>query len=200
MVVVKPDKSEVLEFSYPVGYISYRAFNYLTLPWKLNRPTIDCQNTGSGYYLVAEPGHPEYRWSTGETTPSILVSDTGEYWVFVPYGAGYLSSERIKVTDILNPCLYLPAPSREEPDKISFNFVPNPATDRVRIVFSLTSNSTVSLSIKTITGAGVHNVLSGNYAAGTHEITIHVSSLDKGIYILSMVTDKTRIVRKLIIQ
>jgi len=200
MVVVKPDKSEVLEMNFPAGYISYRAFNYLTLPWQLNRPGIDCQKIGSNYYLVAEADHPEYRWSTGETTRSIQITGTGEYWVFVPYGKGYLSSERVNVTDILNPCLFLPAPSAEGQDELSLNFMPNPATENVRIVFRLPSNSTVTLSLQSLTGVEVQTLLSGNYAPGIHETTMNVSSLVKGIYVLSMVTDKTRIIRKLIIQ
>jgi hypothetical protein len=200
MVVLKPDQSKVLDISYPTGFISYRAFNYLTLPWNLNRPTIDCQKSGSNYYLVAEDGHPEYRWSTGETTRSIEVTNTGEYWVFVPYGKGYLSSERIRVTDILNPCLYLPVPPPEDPNEFRLSLMPNPATEKVRIVFSLSSNSSVTLSLKSVSGVEIQNLLSGNYSAGEHETTVNVSSLDKGIYILSMATDKTRILRKLIVQ
>ncbi|MFZ4523632.1 MAG: aryl-sulfate sulfotransferase [Bacteroidales bacterium] len=200
MVVVKPDKSKVLEFSYPTGFISYRAFNYPTLPWELNRPIITCQKTGSNFYLLAEPGHSGYRWSTGETTPSIRITHTGDYWVFVPYGTGFLSSERFNVTDILNPCLTTPVISLEGPVEFGFHFMPNPASEQLLIVFNIPTVSPVTLSILTLQGVEVRKNLPMSYSAGKHETSMNVSSLPHGIYFLSMVTNKSRIVKKLIVQ
>jgi hypothetical protein len=200
MVVVKPDQSKILEVSYPAGYISYRAFNYLTLPWQLNRPRVSCQKIGSEYYLVAEPGQSEYRWSTGETSSAIQVNNTGEYWVFVPYGSGYLSSERIVVTDVTNPCLYLGSPSEEATNDISIRTIPNPATDHTRVLFHLPYGSQVSMSLSSIEGVKVLQQEPGSFLAGNHEVTLDVSSLNSGIYFLSMVVSETRIVRKLIVR
>lgn len=200
MVVVKPDKSKILEISYPSGYISYRAFNYLTLPWQLNRPTVGCQKAGSEYFLTAEPGHSEYRWSTGETTASIQITATGEYWVFIPYGTGYLSSERIVVSDITNPCLYLGTPTDDTAHEISLRIIPNPAAERTRVLFHLPSNSQVMISLRDIMGGEVLQPEQESCSAGNHEISLDVSSLKSGIYFLSMEVNETRIVRKLIIR
>ena len=200
MAVVKPDKSKILELSYPVGIISYRGFNYPTLPWQLNRPNVGCQKIGSEYYLVAEPGHPAYRWSNGETTSSIQITDTGEYWVFVPYGTGYLSSERIIINDVTNPCLFLGTPSEDIPSEISLRTIPNPATDKARVLFHLPSNSRAYISLSTSVGANILQTEPGNYPAGDHEVTLDVSSLNRGIYFLLLVSNDTRIVRKLIIR
>ncbi len=200
MVVVKPDKSQILQISYPNGFISYRAFNYITLPWQLNRPKVECKKIGSEYYLVAEPGMTEYRWSTGDLTSSIRITETGDYWVFVPYGTGYLSSEHILVTDITNPCLYLGTPGEDKTSEISLTILPNPAIGHTRVLFHLPSNSQVVMSLTTLTGIEVLRPEPENYSAGKHEVTLDVSSLYKGVYFLSLVANETRMVRKLIIR
>jgi hypothetical protein len=200
MVVVKPDQSKVLEIKYPTGYISYRAFNYPTLPWQLNRPVVECQNMGSDYFLVAEPGQTEYHWSTGDTTSSIQITDTGEYWVFVPYGSGYLSSEHIIITDIMNPCIFTYVPFKDVTNDINVRVLPNPATDYTRIFFHLPSSSKVIISTHSLLGAEILNPIKGNYSAGQHEVTMESSSLNSGIYFLSIIVNETRIVKKLIIR
>ena len=201
MVVVKPDKSEVVEVSYPGGYISYRAFNYITLPWQLRRPAVDCDRIGTDYYLVAEPGHPAYRWSTGETTASVKITAPGDYWVFVPYGTGYISSEHIYVSDLASPCLPTAAPpSPAAPAAASLVAMPNPATGATSVMFTLPSKSLVVLSLCSVMGTEVRQLLQGNYPAGNHALTIDVSNLGKGIYFLTMTAGNTRLVRKLIVQ
>lgn len=45
-----------------------------------------CQ--GEALYLTASAGFDEYRWSTGETTRSILITQPGHYSVTVPQGYG----------------------------------------------------------------------------------------------------------------
>jgi hypothetical protein len=200
MVVVKPDKTKVIEVSIPDGYISYRAFNYITLPWQLHRPNVECRKIGANYYLVAEQGHSEYKWSTGAATSSIPITDVGEYWVFVPYGTGHISSEHIYITDITNPCLYLDVPSRIIPAETSLKCMPNPANDQVRIIYDLQENSTVIISLISLLGTEIQRPVQGFYPAGHHEVTMNVSSVDRGVYSLTMMVDKTRIVKRLIIQ
>ena len=200
MVVVKPDKTKVLEVSYPSGYISYRAFNYITLPWQLHQPNVACQKTGDTYYLVAEPGHPEYHWSTGATTSSIPITSTGDYWVFVPYGAGFISSDHIYITDMLNPCVLTNVNPPLTPKEINLKCIPNPATDRSRILFSLPENSNVIISLISLLGTEIQRPVQGNFPAGNHEVTMDVSFLDSDVYILSLTVNNTRVIRKVIVQ
>jgi hypothetical protein len=200
MVVVKQDKSEVLEFKMPNGYVSYRSFNYPTLPWQLNRPNVECRKTGENYYLVAEPGHPEYKWSTGATTDSIQVIAPGDYWVFVPYGEGYLSSEHITITDISTFCVNTSVPPAIIPSELSFTCMPNPATDKLRIMVGLPDYSNIVVSLENMLGAEIQRPMNGFYPAGNHEVTLNVSALKRGIYLLSLTTNKTRIIRKVIVQ
>ena len=102
---VKPNGVTVLHVSFPDTSITYRAFNYPTLPWKLNRPVISCITSGSNHFLDAGAGHGSYLWSTGDTTQTIQILAPGEYQVFVPYGnGGYISSERKLITSMTHPC------------------------------------------------------------------------------------------------
>ncbi len=200
MVVVKPDKSKVLDFSFPNTFISYRAFDYITLPWQLHRPDVDCQRIGDNDYLVAEPGHSEYRWSTGATTSSIQITDTGEYWVFVPLGTGYVSSERLKITDLNNPCPITGITPPVIQVKTTLWCTPNPATEQARISFNLPKETRVLINLTTMQGTEIRRPVQGYYSAGIHEVIMDVSSLGKGAYILSMKTNETMVTKRLIIQ
>jgi hypothetical protein len=199
MVVVKPDQSRVLEISYPQGYISYRAFNYVTLPWALNQPVVECRKTGNDYFLDAEPGHPEYRWSTGDTTPSIPIADTGDYWVVVPYGEGYICSEHIRITDVVNPCTIQQIPEPEAITQPVIRCLPNPSAGKTRILITLPASSTVSLSLFNLTGTEIMPITQGFYPQGNHEFLLDASALDPGIYFLSLQADSNRTISKLMV-
>jgi len=82
--------------------ISYRA-RMASLSF-INAPSINCSNSGGQAILTAPAGYSKYEWSTGETTESIIVSDTGTYQVWVNYGVGMLGSEPIFISNIQNPC------------------------------------------------------------------------------------------------
>jgi hypothetical protein len=200
MVVVKPDKTKILEVSMPDGYISYRAFNYIDLPWELHRPNETCRKTGEQYFLEAEAGHASYKWNTGETTASIPITNTGEYWVYVPYGMGFISSEHIRVSDLSNPCLFTSAESVHHPDELSVNCVFNRESNLLRVAFHLPETATVTTSVISLLGNVVETKPTASCAAGNHEFFIDVSSWTGGMYILSMQVDNSRMVRKVIIQ
>jgi hypothetical protein len=204
MVIVKPDHSKVLEVSIPDGYISYRAFNYLTLPWSLNRPTVDCQQIGQEYYLVGQDGYPEYRWSTGATTQMIPITDTGEYWVFVPYGLGYISSDWIHVTDLSNPCLFTGVPGPAPPSKeLTLRVIPNPATDRAKIYVDLPVASSLTVTLQSIQGDVIRTLVAPGecYPPGRHELDANLSGLVPGMYLVVLSTDRhSLVVRRLVIK
>jgi len=200
LAIVKPDKSKVLDLYFDNGYISYRAFNYITLPWQLPRPSIDCEVIGGENYLVAEPGHAHYIWSTGDTTSSIIITQPGEYYVFATCGDGFMCSERLKITDPLNPCSYTPVPAPPVPAGYTLSCMPNPATNYTRIRFDLPADTDVSITLFSMTGEQLQNPVQSKYRAGHHEVPLDVSSLGKGVYFVSMTTVKTRIVTKIIIR
>jgi hypothetical protein len=199
MVMVKADKSKILEFSFPNNFISYRAFNYPELPWQLNRPAVSCEKIGTNIYLVAEPGHAEYRWSTGAATPSIHITEPGEYWVFVPYGSGFLSSERIRITDISHPCLFTGQVPLDLPQQTGIQVIPNPASGEATIRLDLPVSAHVVVRLISEMGIVVDCPVRGTFPAGTRYVPVNLSGMASGTYVVQMVTERAMVTRKLIV-
>jgi hypothetical protein len=88
-------------------YATYRA-QCMDLPFDLNRPAIHCFMQSGQAHLGVDGVHGEYEWTNGEVSPSILVTDTGRYQVFVPYGIGMISSPPVYITDVQNACASVP--------------------------------------------------------------------------------------------
>lgn len=91
------------ELFFEDSIISYRAL-IADLPFTLPSPIIDCSGGNGTIILTAEFGYDDYIWSTGDSTQSIIVSDTGTYQVWVNYGIGMLGSDPIYITDLQTPC------------------------------------------------------------------------------------------------
>jgi hypothetical protein len=200
LVMVKSDKSKILEIDCPEWYVSYRAFNYSTLPWQLPQPFVDCYSSGSGYILEAEPGHAEYLWSTGATTRSIPVIHAGIYWVFVPLNDGYISSGRIVVTDPSNPCLYLGNEEEDIPEEsVSLTCIPNPASIHTEIHFTLAQKLPVAVSLHDPAGKTVFNPGPKIHEPGKHILSLDVSDIPAGLHILRFVAGDLVSSEKLIV-
>jgi hypothetical protein len=198
-VLVKPDKSIVMKISYAGSYTSYRAFNYDSLPWTLTQPLVDCFQTGNDYFLEAEPGHSKYLWSTGDTSQVIQVTGPGEYWVYVPYGEGNVSSRHIMVSDTSNPCLYLPVQKTAERIPVSVSCVPNPVHDQARIIFDLPVKSEISIEILDLSARLRISIPHAVFAPGKNTIPVDFSQLEKGIYFLRFNTSQSVITDKIIV-
>ena len=111
-VIVNPKGKLLLQVNGPTAY---RVMNYPALPFKLHRPVITCFDSASVKYLDAGTGYKSYKWSTGDTTRIIKVEKAGTYSVFVPYGTGgYISSEKIILSDVTLPCSKKPAFNRNK--------------------------------------------------------------------------------------
>jgi gliding motility-associated-like protein len=73
----------------------------------LDKETFICN--GSNRQLTAGPGYSQYLWSDGSTNPSILVSDTGKYWVSVTDRNGCKGSDTTSIVAIVSlPVTFLP--------------------------------------------------------------------------------------------
>jgi hypothetical protein len=199
-VLVKPDKSVAMKISYAGSYTSYRAFNYDTLPWGLTRPLIDCYQDGNDYFLEAESGHSQYLWSTGETLQTIQITDPGEYWVYVPYGEGNVSSRHFVVSDTSNPCPYLPVIKPAEKMPFSVSCVPNPVRDHARIMFVLPEKSEISFEILDLSARPRISIPKTVFASGKNMIPLDLSHLEKGIYFLRFISGQSVATEKIIVE
>jgi len=200
MVLVKPDKSVAMELECPNSYTSYRVYNYPSLPWQLPRPLIECVKSGTHFLLQAEPGHPQYHWSTGATTQSIPVADTGLYWVYVPYGDGYLSSEPFLVDNLADPCHLPTQVYPAEMSRPSLQINPNPARESAVINFTVPENLTATLKLTTMTGVQVDAVPGHRWSSGRHSVVLETSRMPQGVYFLILTLPEDVLVAKLLVQ
>ena len=129
--VVGTAGNKVFEIQFDDSLTSYRSFYYPALPWQLGRPAITCFQSGGQYFLEAEGGHNSYLWSTGEISQTIAVGTAGTFFVFVPKGQGFVSSEPVVVTNTADPC---GLSSSYEPKTVSsLSVFPNPAAGDITV-------------------------------------------------------------------
>ncbi|MCF8432437.1 MAG: T9SS type A sorting domain-containing protein, partial [Melioribacteraceae bacterium] len=76
---------------------------------------------------------------------------------------------------------------------------PNPFNPTTTIKFSIPKQEQVSLSIYTATGELVEELISGQKAAGTYEVTFNAENLASGIYIYKLRTASTDLSKKMLL-
>jgi len=75
----------------------------------------------------------------------------------------------------------------EVPDKYSLaqNY-PNPFNPQTTIEFSLPVSGNIRLVLNDILGRTVQEIASGNYEAGSHQVTLNLSNLSSGVYFYTL--------------
>ncbi len=175
--VVDSAGNKVFEIAFDDSLTSYRSFHYPDLPWQLDRPKITCFKSGDEFFLEAESGHASYQWSNGETTQTISVSDAGTYFVFVPKGPGFVSSEPFVVENSANPCGI--SSSNEIDAADSFSIFPNPAAEVVTLRFSNENQLGNTVEVTDLFGK---KLISREVAAS--EFALDVSALPPGVFLI----------------
>lgn len=77
--------------------------------------------------------------------------------------------------------------------------IPNPLYDRATVRYFIPEEGKVSIAIFDTNGREISNMALGLQAAGWQESAIDASNLPKGIYFLNVKTDKTAVVRKMVV-
>ncbi len=101
--------------------------------------------------------------------------------------------------------------TEEHPEPVSLNTVeqltttnvdlyPNPAQNRTTLSYTLSSSSNVTLNIFDMNGRLVSSLNKGNQGAGLHTQEISLNSLNKGVYMIQIITNQTSEAVKLIVQ
>jgi hypothetical protein len=83
--------------------------------------------------------------------------------------------------------------------KNAFSLFPNPAKNVTNIKLNLTENSSVKIDIFELNGKYVHSVSSKTYTKGEHSISIDVSHLTNGTYLIKTTVNNNNLINKLII-
>lgn len=105
-----------LDLHFPQNYYCYRA-QCFSPTWAINRPSIQCEPFGNGLRLYLDQSYPDYLWTTGETSASIVVQDTGRYQVFVPQGIGRMGSFEFHVPILNGSCPVVGTSSLSDPHR-----------------------------------------------------------------------------------
>jgi len=86
------------------------------------------------------------------------------------------------------------------PNVLSIQIFPNPLTHRAVIEYELPHAGYSHLRIVDVQGGLVRNLLEGIYqAAGKHQLQMPVADLAKGMYFVSLKTNKQVITEKIIV-
>jgi hypothetical protein len=99
----------------------------------------------------------------------------------------------------------------EKPEPVSLNSVeqtattnvdlyPNPAQNQTTLSYTLSSSSNVTLNIFDMNGRLISSLEKGRQAAGLHTQEISLSGLEKGVYMIQIITNQTSEAAKLIVQ
>jgi hypothetical protein len=176
-IVADPAGNKVFEVTFADTMRTYRAFNYPSLPWTLDRPQIGCYMISSQLYLDAGAGYGSYQWSTGDTTQVIAVSAADTFSVFVPNGlGGFISSDFLVIA---NPATYCVTTAMQELAGESFEINPNPVTDELRIDLPTDKAQQLNVQIFDVTGKCVFEK---QESGSTQKLIIPVSGLPAGAY------------------
>ena len=139
-----------------------------------NDTTIE---SGSSLTLDAGPGLDSYLWSNAETTQTITVNESGNYYV-----EGSLNG--CTATDALIVNIVLGMQENSTLNS-SINIFPNPVTDKMTIQFESKKSIMAELAILDITGKRLiseHFKLSN----GLNSYTIDMSGFAQGIYLVNL--------------
>ncbi len=202
-VMVNPQGDLLMKGHGPALYASYRAFNYFNIPWQIKRPQVSCRFIAGNYYLYADSGYSQYRWSTGAIAPFIQVNSTGSYFYYVPKGSGgFLSSRIYVVTNTANPCNSVTIQNETAliPDKFELiqNY-PNPFNPETRIGFSLPKSGFVSLRVFDITGKIAATLVNQQMNPGKFIVDWDSGSLPSGIYYYILNAGNYSLVKKAVL-
>ncbi len=159
---------------------SYRTFYYPNLPWQIHRPSISCFDSLGTYYLKVDSTYSSYLWNTGSTSASIAISNTGIYYVFVPYGqGGYVSSYPLDITNLSAQCPSVTSVDATD-HELTYRLFPNPAQKQVTISSSELDKNTVPM-IRDVYGSTIElpGTVEGN------SCTFDISKLEAGVYFVS---------------
>ena len=200
---IKPGGGKVMEISFPDTQYTYRAFNFPLLPFRLNRPVVSCYASSGNFYLDAGEGHASYLWSTGSTARTIQISAADTYYVYVPYGqGGYISSERIIITNINNPCQSIGI--NQTNAKIPGEFAlhqnyPNPFNPGTKIKFEIPKNGFTNLRIYDARGREIKTLISKNLSYGIYEVDWDASDYPSGVYFYILKAENYKETRKMVL-
>jgi hypothetical protein len=182
-VVVDSLKNKVFEIYFDDTMSSYRAFNFQRMPWEFQRPVVTCFDSAGSAYLDAGPGYASYVWNTGDSSRIIPVLTADTFKVWVPYfgSNGFISSERLIITNAADPCGLGTSVSSVD-KKNGFEVYPSPAGEKL-FIRTDSQFENADYSLYNLMG---EKILTGQLNKNLS--LIDVSTLHHGLYLLNIIS------------
>lgn len=168
--------TELYNIRFNKGLVSYRTHYYPSLPWQLHRPTISCFDSLGVFYLKTDSLYNNHLWNDGSTGSALAITDTGTYYVFVPYGEGFISSNPLTLTSLNAQCISTTGTG--EIHEQDCRLFPNPAQNRVTVFYTRSEKNAAPV-IKDVYGKSIE--LQGTMNPD-NSYTFDTSMLSTGIY------------------
>lgn len=89
---------------------------------------------------------------------------------------------------------------KEESPVLNFAVFPNPAKDKLMVLFDLLEDKTVNVHIKNVLGQTVKQSAEEQLSNGHHEMPFSISDLSSGIYFVSVTTNGTVTTQKIVVE
>ncbi len=155
---------------------------------------------GMNMSITLDPGagYTSYNWSTGESTPTIVVDSTGTgigttpIWVEVTDEFGCVSTDTIQIEFMDNTGMENFYNSAE------ISVIPNPSDGMFDIQFNAFPEGEVIVEIYNLNGALVLN--EKHYSQSGSSITIRANELPTGFYTLKVTNSRKTFTHKLVIE
>ncbi|MCB0568892.1 MAG: VCBS repeat-containing protein [Phaeodactylibacter sp.] len=128
-----------------------------------------------------------YEWSTGETSPTIVVMEAGIYAVTVTNAQGCTATDEIGVTVITS----IEVLGREN----AVALFPNPATDKVLVIISDERLAVQGYKLINSSGKTIRQVGLGK---DQNSFEANLEGLPGGLYLICIITDEGHIWRRMI--
>jgi len=88
----------------------------------------------------------------------------------------------------------------EEQEGVSFGMYPNPVENTLYMKYILDAQEVVTINVYNLLGALMISNAQGTQTSGEHTISLDVTSLPQGVYMVELQTERTKVVRKLIVE
>ncbi|NVO08877.1 MAG: T9SS type A sorting domain-containing protein [Bacteroidales bacterium] len=148
-------------------------------------------NTSLPYTLNANTGNVTYLWSTGETTPSIVVNSFGKYSLTVTNSFGCKAYDETEIMITINV-------ETSDESNTSVLVYPNPVTEVLNINVESKNIDVYTVELIDPISRVVRKLVSESTKSFKAKMDIH--DLTSGIYLLKVSTNKGSITKKVIIQ
>lgn len=153
---------------------------------------LDITTPNQDYTIDAPLGFDAYAWSTGATTPSITVNQSGSYSVTVTDNNGCTASDTV---------VFVTTFSIENADgsKGEIKVFPNPTKDIVTLHFQSVNANDILVDVLDVSGA-VLSAQELNLNAGAGNMTISLAHLAEGVYFVRIQFNNTQHVQRIVLK